>query len=185
MLSKTWEGSSWKFLYLFFKFFLLSVIHILILPDEKISMGWVFVSGRVQGTFGYLGVGVHGILDCCWYKWQAVLLHTDQKCQAFVVVSKWTVYCIVLWVFNHIPDRRACDFKVSNVDTWSILVFVHSVVWEWMLSWWIVATCRFQSDLVHAHAPAFLEGIFPWAGNCIEVQNGFMLFQLPQCIASP
>jgi hypothetical protein len=59
MLSKTWEGSSWKFLYLFFKFFLLSVIHILILPDEKISMGWVFVSGGVQGTFCYLGVGVH------------------------------------------------------------------------------------------------------------------------------
>jgi hypothetical protein len=66
MLSKTWEGSSWKLFYLFFlNFFLLSVIHILILPDEKISMGWVFVSGRVQGTFGYLGVG-------CMEYWTAV-----------------------------------------------------------------------------------------------------------------
>jgi hypothetical protein len=110
----------------------------LILPDEKISMGWVFVSGRVQGTFGYLGVGVHGILDCCWYKWQAVLLHTDQKCQAFVVVSNWTVYCIVLWVFLIIFLTGVHVISRLNVDTWSILVFVHSVAWEWMLSWWVV-----------------------------------------------
>jgi len=29
-----------------------------------------------------------GILDCYWYKRQAVLLHTEQKRQAFRVVSK-------------------------------------------------------------------------------------------------
>jgi len=37
---------------------------------------------------------------------------------------------------------------------------------------------------MQAFASAFLAGIVPWAGNCIEVQNGFILFHLPQCIIS-
>jgi hypothetical protein len=77
-----------------------------------------------QGTGDFWLLG--GLLDCCWYKWQAVLLHTDWKHQAFGVVSKWTVYCIVLWVFGHILDRRACDFKASNIDIRSISIFTFS-----------------------------------------------------------
>ena len=123
-----------------------------------------------------------GLLDCCWYKWQAVLLHTDWKHQALGVVSKWTVYCIVLWVSDHILDRRACDFKALNIDIRSILVFVHSVVWEQMLPCRVVTTCHFPWDLMQVHIPEFLAGIFPWAGNCIELQNGFILFHLPHVL---
>jgi len=104
-----------------------SDFHVLMTADEKISVGWYLCLA-----------GYRGLLDCCWCKWQAVLLHTDRKHQAFGVVSKWTVYCIILWVLDHILDRRACDFKVLNADIRSILVFVHSVVWEWILSWWVV-----------------------------------------------
>jgi hypothetical protein len=43
-----------------------------------------------------------GLLDSCWYKWQAVLLHTDRKRQAFRIVNKWTVYYIIFCVSGHI-----------------------------------------------------------------------------------
>jgi hypothetical protein len=60
------------------------------------------------------------LLDSYWYKWQTVLLRTDQKLQHFEWwVSEWvSELCIVLRVCDHIQDRNACHLKMWNKCSW-------------------------------------------------------------------
>jgi len=41
------------------------------------------------------------LLDCCWHKQQAVLLHTDREHQAFQQVSECTARSMVLECFQN------------------------------------------------------------------------------------
>lgn len=104
--------------------------------------------------------------DHYWYRQKAPPLNTDWKCRVFQVVSEWTIYYVILWTCIHILDQSVCDLKMSNKhrckkDNGTCKFSSLGI----MLSGWVLTTFHSLQNLAHLHPPAFLAGIFSWAGN--------------------
>ena len=146
--------------------------HLLLTAEEKIFAGWWCVWWEAEDCWLW-----GAMRDQYWYRQKAPLLHIDWKCRVFQVVSEWTTYYIILWTCIHILDQSACDLKMSNKHRCKkdIGTCKFSSLGT-MLSGWVLATFHSLRNIAHLHPPAFLAGIFSWAGNytsnatCFSIQ---------------
>jgi hypothetical protein len=137
------------------------ITHLLLTADEKIFRRWWCVWWDAENYWLWGAMLVH-----YWYRQKAPLLHTDRKYQVFQLVSELTIYYIILWTCIHILDQSTCDLKMWNKHRCKkdIGTCKFSSLGT-MISEWVLATFHSLRNLAHLHPPAFLAGIFSWAGN--------------------